>query len=148
MTVVAHGSESSPLPSLDISAFDAEGRFYVMEGAHVRIFDDVDDVFIYYDLGAPDWMTYSAGALTGIAETGYSEIRFIVEDDGGVVQFMPEMWLTIVPGDGPPASSSAKMSVKVSGQWKSGLPWVNVNGTWKQGVAVWVKTGGVWKRNQ
>jgi hypothetical protein len=37
------------------------------------------------------------------------------------------------------------MDLKVSGSWKTGSVWINVNGVWKRAKRVWQNVNGVWK---
>lgn len=152
MTVVDHGTPSRPLESLDVWGNELDSAsFYVEAGGQVRIRDyDDDEGYVAYKGGAmPPGLTLTvdrngSATISGTMPPGTYTLEYeeyILEIDD-YIQFT--ITLVGVGGD----SYIAKMSVKVSGQWKSGLPWVNDHGTWKRAVAVWVKTGGVWKRNQ
>ena len=39
-----------------------------------------------------------------------------------------------------------EMSIKAGGVWKTGLPYIKVNGQWKQAEEVYIKLNGQWKQ--
>lgn len=39
------------------------------------------------------------------------------------------------------------IKIKINGAWKSGKPWVKVNGTWKKATKAYVKISGAWKED-
>ena len=43
---------------------------------------------------------------------------------------------------------SGAMDIKVSGAWKTGSIWINVNGTWKRAKRVWINVNGTWKQSK
>ena len=43
--------------------------------------------------------------------------------------------------------TNVTVHIKVSGAWKSGKPYVKVNGTWKEATKVLVKVNGTWKES-
>lgn len=43
---------------------------------------------------------------------------------------------------------SGGMDIKVSGSWKMGTVWINVNGTWKRAKRIWIKINGTWVQSK
>ena len=39
-----------------------------------------------------------------------------------------------------------EMSIKAGGVWKTGLPYIKVNGQWKQAEEIYIKLNGTWKQ--
>lgn len=108
---------------------------------------------IQYSRGNSGWKDYksvSTSATSGSTTDSFTATTIATNGAGCAVQYRVRAKNGTLTSGWKASNTltiSGGMDIKVSGAWKTGSVWINVNGTWKRAKRVWIKVNGTWKQS-
>lgn len=109
---------------------------------------------LQYSRGNSGWSTFksiSSTATSGSTTDSFTSTAIGTNGAGNAVQYRVRAKNGSLTS-GWKASNTLYISgaadIKVSGAWKTGSTWININGTWKRARRVYVNVNGSWKQTK
>lgn len=109
---------------------------------------------IQYSRGNSGWKDYksvSSNKTSGSTTDSFTSTDIDVNGAGNTVKYRVRAKNGSLASGWKESNAltiSGAMDIKVSGAWKTGSVWINVNGTWKRAKRVWINVNGSWKQSK